>query len=255
MVDNGQLDDFNIFSNILLLAFMISGMAYSIYANRLLNKHKLLLEKNFSNKEGITLNWLRSFIWGVGLIFISVIVNLFAENILGITYPFNPDYIHYSILIFAILVLGYYGIRHKNIFVDNVVVEVEEKMKAAYKKSGLKVDVAQQKYNELLDLMQQQKPYLKPKLTLTNLAKDLSISPNHLSQIINQFEGQNFNDFVNKYRVEEFIHKAFENKQFSFLALALESGFNSKSTFNAVFKKHKSLTPSQFMAHHQKQQT
>jgi AraC-like DNA-binding protein len=96
--------------------------------------------------------------------------------------------------------------------------------------------------------MKKEKPYLNPKLALTELAQSLSISTNHLSQIINQYEQVNFHDFINKYRVEEFIQKAQSNKSFSLLGHAFDSGFNSKSTFNGVFKKFKSVTPSKYIA-------
>ena len=246
LVDIGKIDDFDVFSNVLLVAFIISGITYSAYSSQLLNKYKRLLDNNFSNTERIDLNWLRGFIWGVGLIFLTGIIIIVTRNLIGLTYLFNPDYIFYSMIVFAILALGYFGIRHQNIFVDNVIVEVVEK--EVYKRSGLKEEVAKSKHNNLLEIMDNQKPYLEPKLSLYTLAQILNITPNHLSQIINQFEQQNFNDFINKYRVEEFIDKASQNTHFTFLALALESGFNSKSTFNAVFKKHKGLTPSQFMA-------
>lgn len=250
LVDMGKIDDFDIFTNLLLLAFIISGISYSIFSYRLLNRHQQLIDNNFSNTESIHLNWLRSFIWGIGLIFLTVIIVIVSRDFLGVEYSFNPDYIFYSMLVVAILTLGYFGIRHQSIFVDNVVVEVETKEK--YKKSGLKNDISTSKYHELLKLMGEQKPYLEPKLSLNTLAKFLDISPNHLSQIINQYEQQNFNDFVNKYRVEEFIKRAAQNENFSFLAHALDSGFNSKSTFNTVFKKQKGMTPSQFMAYSKK---
>jgi AraC-like DNA-binding protein len=64
------------------------------------------------------------------------------------------------------------------------------------------------------------------------------------------YEEQNINDFVNKYRVEEFINLASQVSNLSFLGMAFDSGFNSKSTFNTVFKKHKGVTPSQFMSSH-----
>ena len=76
----------------------------------------------------------------------------------------------------------------------------------------------------------------------------VDVSPNHLSQIINQYEQKNFYDFVNAYRVEEFIQQASENPHLSILAVALDAGFNSKSSFNSVFKKHKGITPSKYMA-------
>jgi AraC-like DNA-binding protein len=248
LVDSGQINDYSTFSNILVIAFMVSGITYSIYSFRLLKKHQELVEENFSYSDKISLNWLRGFIWCIGLMFVSAVLVLVTRDVIGIDYPFNPEFIYYSILIFAILILGYYGIKHNNIFADNVAVVQTEKIKASYQKSGLREPVANEKYDELLSLMKNQKPYLEPKLSLIKLAQNLDISPNHLSQIINQFDDQNFNDFVNKYRVDEFIEKASTDSHFSFLALALASGFNSKSTFNAVFKKHKGESPSQFLS-------
>ncbi len=250
LVDKGLVDDFGTFSNILVVSMIVSAITYAIFSYRLLNRHKRLIENNFSDTEHINLNWLKSFIWGVALIFISVTLVLVSRDIMGITYPFNPDFIFYSIIVFATLSLGYFGIRHENIFTDNVIMETETQSKGTYKSSNLQKDMATDKHKALIKLMVEQKPYLEPNLTLNALADRLDISLHHLSQIINQFEKQNFNDFVNKYRVEEFIDRASKDSHFSFLALALDSGFNSKSTFNAVFRKHKGVTPSQFIAAH-----
>ena len=78
-----------------------------------------------------------------------------------------------------------------------------------------------------------------PELSLRELAQHLRTSPGLLSKVINTGCGQNFNDFVNTYRVAEARRKlqdpAFAH--YSLLGVALESGFNSKSTFNRVFKK------------------
>lgn len=154
-------------------------------------------------------------------------------------------------IVMAVLCLGYFGIRHENIFSDNEVLEPADN-KGTYQRSSLKEDTAKQKHTELLALMESQKPYLEPNLSLQELAERLEIPLHHLSQIINQFEDQNFNDFVNKYRVEEFINNAVQHPHYSFLAVAFDSGFNSKSTFNAVFRKHKGATPSEFMSSHLK---
>ena len=248
LVDKGEVDDFSIFSLVLVIAVIISAMVYATYSFKLLKRHKKMIGDNFSNDEKINLNWLRSFIWGVGLIFTTVAVVLVTRDILDFTYSFNPDFLFYSMMVFCVLCLGYFGIRHQNIFIDNKVTEFEEGIRSAYKNSGLKEEIARLKHGELVKLMVEDKPYLEPNLTLNSMAERLDFPLHHLSQIINQFEKQNFNDFVNKYRVEEFIERAARDKQFSFLALALDSGFNSKSTFNSVFKKHKGLTPSKYMA-------
>ncbi|MGW9686467.1 helix-turn-helix domain-containing protein [Flagellimonas sp. 2504JD1-5] len=250
LVDRGEVDDFGLFGLILVVVIIASAILYAIYAYRLLKRHKRLIDDNFSNDEKINLNWLRSFILGVGLIFITVALVLISRDIMGVEYPFNPEFIFYSMIVFCVLCLGYFGIKHQNIFADNKVLKDRNRHKSTYKNSGLNENLALAKHNELMRLMVEDKPYLEPNLTLNTMADRLDLSLHHLSQIINQFEKQNFNDFVNKYRVEEFIERASKDTQFSFLALALDSGFNSKSTFNSVFKKHKGVTPSKYMAHH-----
>ncbi|UJH66400.1 helix-turn-helix domain-containing protein [Allomuricauda sp. SCSIO 65647] len=250
MIDNGEIDDFGTFGNVLVVAIIISAIAYTVISYRLLRRHRKLIEDNFSNDERISLGWLKSFIWGVGIIFLTVALILISRDLLGVIFPFNPEFIFYSMIVFSVLCLGYFGIRHQNIFTDNKIFKIEEDEKSSYRNSGLKEDFASLKHKELLDLMAEQKPYLEPNLNLNTMAGKLDLPLHHLSQIINQFEEQNFNDFVNKYRVEEFIQRASKDRQFSFLALALDSGFNSKSTFNSVFKKHKGVTPSKFMANY-----
>ena len=247
-VDQGLVDDFSVFSTIMVVGFIVSAITYALLSYRLLNHHKRLLDDNFSNPEYLNLNLRKGVIGGVALLFITVTVVLISRDILGFSYPFNPDYIFYSIIVIGILCLGFFGIRHQNIFTDNLVINEAIVSKGTYKKSSLKEEIAANKHQALTKLMVEEKPYLEPNLTLNALADKLDISLHHLSQIINQFEGQNFNDFINKYRVEEFINRASKDRHFSFLALALDSGFNSKSTFNAVFRKHKGVSPSQFLA-------
>ena len=84
-------------------------------------------------------------------------------------------------------------------------------------------------------------------LTLPELAQRLNISPCHLSQIINESFHQHFSDFLNKYRIEESKSILQKNEQrWNISEIALESGFNSKSTFNSAFKKHTGMTPKEF---------
>ena len=83
-------------------------------------------------------------------------------------------------------------------------------------------------------------------MTLTELAQRLRTNPALLSRVINTGCGQNFNDFVNTYRVQEARRKLADPRfaHYSLVGVALDSGFNSKSTFNRVFKKLLSQAPS-----------
>lgn len=122
--------------------------------------------------------------------------------------------------------------------------------KESYKRSGLKSSDAEILHQRLLDLMDNEKPYLEPKLSLSQLAEKLTITPNNLSQIINQCDEKNFYDFVNGYRVQEFISLATspQNKNMNLLGIALDAGFNSKSSFNQVFKKTTGKTPREYLS-------
>jgi AraC-like DNA-binding protein len=90
-----------------------------------------------------------------------------------------------------------------------------------------------------------EKPFLDPQLSLSALAGKIDIHPNKLSYLINDQTGSNFNEFVNRFRLEHFKSIALkpEFSHITILGLAFESGFNSKSVFNNYFKKTEGVTP------------
>ncbi len=117
-----------------------------------------------------------------------------------------------------------------------------------YAGSRLTESEGKQYAEKLSDYMKSSKPYLNPELTLSQLAGELGISGHILSQVVNEKFGLNFFDFINSYRVEEFKERASDPRytNFSLLGIALDSGFNSKSAFNRIFKQKTGITPSQF---------
>ncbi len=258
LVDSGQMDDYKIFMYLSLVGFIISGITYPVVAYRLITKHERLVHENYSFDESISLNWLKYCIAGLGVIFLTVGIFSFMQYLLDIQFPFNVDFIFYAEIILFIFFVGYFGIRHQGIFAENKTTQEatsgnddpDTKKTTGYIRSGLKIDEAQELHQKLLQLMNEKKPYLEPKLTLNMLATQLDVSSNHLSQTINQHQNQNFYDFINQYRVEEFKQRAKDpkNQHFNILALALDAGFNSKSAFNLIFKKHTGMTPTQFMS-------
>lgn len=102
---------------------------------------------------------------------------------------------------------------------------------------------------KLLEYLSIYKPYLNPELTLQQLAENIDVHPNVLSYVINTALGKSFYDLINEYRIEEFINLYQDSyDKYTILALALDSGFNSKSAFNRNFKKIKGITPSEFIS-------
>jgi AraC-like DNA-binding protein len=111
--------------------------------------------------------------------------------------------------------------------------------------SGERMDEA---YETLRALMEEEKVFLDPDLTLKKLAQKLNIHYNHLSRIINERYGESFNTYINRHRIEEAKKRlsdpAFADK--NILDIMLETGFYSKSTFNTAFKKFTGKSPSDF---------
>ena len=100
----------------------------------------------------------------------------------------------------------------------------------------------------VLRFMQNDKPYLEPDLSLDQLASQLSLRPRVLSQALNDILQQNFFDFINRYRIEE-ASRLLTNpadKKITILEVLYQAGFNSKSSFNTLFKRYTGLTPTEF---------
>jgi AraC-like DNA-binding protein len=121
-------------------------------------------------------------------------------------------------------------------------------VKEKYSRSGLS-EVQVETYAALLSsAMDQEKLYLKNDLTIDELSDHLNIPRHHLSQVINDTFQMNFYDYINSFRVQtaKELLRSPKYKDQTILSLAFEAGFNSKTTFNTVFKKATGLTPSQF---------
>lgn len=152
-----------------------------------------------------------------------------------------------------IYALGYFVLARPEIFTRP---ETTEKEKTTEKKQ---LSPVQKKYaasslnderllelrSRLEEFMQAQKPFLNSGITALKLAKMLKTNGNDLSRTINECYGQSFPNFINGYRIDEFIRLVQDEKyrHYTYLALAYEVGFNSKSTFNKAFKKEKEMTP------------
>jgi len=92
------------------------------------------------------------------------------------------------------------------------------------------------------------KPYLNPDLSVHELSDQVKISSRIISDVVNNIIGQNFNDYINNYRVEEFKQLCVDSSMdhYTVLALGYEAGFKSKTTFNTAFKKFTRMTPSEY---------
>ncbi|MCB0629344.1 MAG: helix-turn-helix domain-containing protein [Saprospiraceae bacterium] len=121
-------------------------------------------------------------------------------------------------------------------------------LRKKYQKSPLKLEEMEAYQQQLETYLREEQPYLESDLNLRQLAHMIDLHPNYLSQLLNERIGQNFNEYINSYRLETFKQKVIDpaNRNLTLLALAYDSGFNSKTVFNTFFKKTMGMTPRQY---------
>ena len=232
----------------LLIAF------YLFLGFRRLMQHGRNIRDTFSSIEHINLNWLRNLLiawlmlWAMYFVALAFGGRGPVENALNVA------------MVFVVYALGYLGLRQPEIFTQSDLAVRKESTvlskaatnsgvsKPKYEKSALDTASSEALLTELETIMRNEQPYLDSTLTLSQLADQLGISSNYLSQVINQRAGSNFFDFVNGYRIETAKSLLADpaNAKMNVLTVAMDSGFNSKSAFYTAFKHHTSETPSQF---------
>jgi len=101
----------------------------------------------------------------------------------------------------------------------------------------------------LTQVIQEEQFFLEPNLPLKDFAAKLELPTRYVSYLINTYHQKNYKEFINAFRIDTFLAKATsgEEQHKTLLALALESGFSSKSTFNQVFQKHHGKSPSEYL--------
>ena len=138
---------------------------------------------------------------------------------------------------FFIYFIGY------SAFIDRSILHYKQ---PRYDKSGLTTSSARAIHQELIQTMERDRPYLESDLKLSDVSNALSHSPNHISQVVNELEGCNFSEFVNRFRVDESKRLLQQGNDLTLIQIAYQSGFNNKVTFNNTFKKFTGLLPSEF---------
>ena len=144
---------------------------------------------------------------------------------------------------FAILFIAYYGLLAPEVF-KIAVIDKNQK----YVQSKFSISDLNQLKKQLDLLMIEKKPYLNNKLLKAELAEMLGTSNPELARLLNENIGMNFFEYVNYYRIKEFVALANTEKaqQLTFYGLAQEAGFNSKTTFNKSFKKLMGVSPTEY---------
>ena len=259
---------------------LLSGVIYATITLVFLRRHHDLVKASYSSLERVNLRWLLWLCGGAAAIWaIAVLTNVLETAGLE-SGGFSDDAIS---LAMAVMVygIGYMGLRQPEVFrydtaeyrvpvelrvprdrpapspsqvaapapvTDESQVPAPDVTSPRYERSGLSDREAHRLKDRLTAVMENERPWRESDLTLADLADRLETTPHKLSEVLNSQLGLTFYDFVNGYRVREVQRRiaAGDARRVTMLALALDAGFASKSTFNVVFKKHTQQTPSDY---------
>jgi AraC-like DNA-binding protein len=238
------------------LSFFISITTYSIIAFVLISRHQKNIRNIYSSTSTrINLSWLKvvsiSFYVTYVLVFIVGVYVIFKQEL-----PYDPTIVSYFGLTLFAFAFSVYGIKQPEIFYgyymemksSGILKKEPANGQSKYTRSGLKSQDADKYLNRLLKHMDEKKPYLDVDLTIHDLSDALKIPRHYLTQVINEKLNRNFYQFINEYRVEE-VKRLLQDpdyRKYTFTTIAFEAGFNSKSSFNSVFKETVGMTPSQY---------
>jgi AraC-like DNA-binding protein len=258
---------------------LVSGVIYTTATILFLRRHRERVKESYSSVQRVNLRWLLWLVACAALIWMLAVGFQLLDSA-GIVHVVRSD--DFIALGLAVLVYsaGYLGLRQPEVFryetaehrvpaellrhpaqphaTAPVMVPLPtpaesseatvETSTTRYERSGLTDEEGARLEAALVAVMEKEQPWRDSELTLADLADRLSTTPHRLSEVLNSQLGQTFYDFVNGYRVREVQRRiaAGEARKVTMLALALDAGFASKSTFNTVFKKHTSQTPSGF---------
>lgn len=235
------------------IAGIISMVYYLIASLKFYKNYKKLVFDKVSFADSILFEWIPNFL----IAFLSIVV------LRVLLFLLNPEwgnfgnqfwhYIAFSIVVLYVSVNGYANAVKMSFLNDvnsesiNVYHESDEDYKTEQDNTNLE-EIEFWK-DKILHLVENEKVFKNPTLTLSDLSKLLNTNTKNISKSINSGFDMNFNDFINHYRIEavkEKLHKE-EHKTSTLLGIAFDCGFNSKATFNRAFKKSIDLSPKDYL--------
>jgi AraC-like DNA-binding protein len=236
---------------------MVSVFAYWIFSLKLILKHRREIPFQFSNYTAKnSLGWLIFVLSLFLVLFITDFVGTFLIRVLELKL-LKISFLNLNLTLFTFIMI-FFGINQSSIYKTGKITEAENEtpdiqdipLNGEFKPT--RTVLGEKQITELTALiiqyLKEKKPYLNPEYSLQMMADDLNISRHKLSETINNGQKKNFYKLINEFRVMEvkemLLNPVFSH--YSVLGVGLECGFNSKSSFNRIFKEETGYTPTEF---------
>lgn len=249
------------------LAGFGSMMVYFLLSLRYYNEYKKVIFQTLSYADTLLFGWVRKYL----------VLFLLMQVLWMVFFLFYPDwgnfkekwwyYLAFSSLMYYIGITGYtnnlksvspfkpsfFG-NSEEFFLENVEIgqtnQIEEPQESLNKSDQIDNEQIDFWKKKILELIEKEEVYLNPNLTLLDVANLLNTNQTLISKMINQGFKMNFNDFINEYRVKNVIQALQQGKykKHTLLGISLDSGFNSKTSFNRSFKKYIGTSPKDYLS-------
>lgn len=236
---------------------MFSAAVYAVLSYRILTSHKVRAKKKELklDKQLILLQWL---IYSIAVILaLWFVINLHYDYYYRIlNYTANKSDLEAFFPVLMVLTIVIYTVGFSGYYRGDTLVPFKQESHKEKPKPNTTIDISEQDMavyiGKIKKAMEEDKLYLNPDLNLTYFANHLEINSKYLSYILNSGLNKKFNDFVNEYRVEEFKRRVLkpENDHLTIIGIAMDSGFNSKSAFNRIFKNLTQMSPKEYRNQH-----
>ncbi|WP_170124474.1 helix-turn-helix domain-containing protein [Gelidibacter algens] len=232
---------------------------YILLTYKLLRKVKASLKNHYSHIDEGNLTWFEFLLIGIAIIITADSLFSIYELYYPIV-PWNIGTIIAFMFVILYVYLGYKGIFQSRILLpeflnevtlENHVISNDKQIKNqehGRQLDGLSQDEIEELKIKLDNLLNKKKLFLNDSLSLTDLADAIGIGNKKLSELLNQHLNISFYNLINDYRIEEVKHRmnSEENDKLTLLGIAFESGFQSKASFNRVFKSKTGMSPSMY---------
>ncbi len=216
------------------IAVLVHGLVYAGLALVLLHRHRAQIQERYSSLRGVTLRWLAVVVALNGLVWLAALLS----------FVFGPSGAPVAVgSTVTVFVIGYFQLFQAPIYVAPA--PAPEKPAPTYERARLAAEDSAEIEAKITAAMTARRLYQRAGLTLAELADDVGATPHEVSQVLSTRLGRNFYTFVNEHRIEH-VKAALGTSDRPVLELALDAGFQSKSTFNAAFRKATGVTPSEF---------
>jgi AraC-like DNA-binding protein len=222
-------------------AIFLHFLVYGMLALRLVARHRRRVKDVYAEIQGRRLVWLSSLLVYFLVIWLVSFVNVVWQNLHGPA-PLVPWFVFDLLLLSFASMIVFFALRQPELF--SVPEPLEPRREARPRLAPADRD---RLLARVTTVMEEQKPFLNPEITLTDLSRSTGVAARDLSYLLRDALGTCFYDYINRHRVEEAKRLLAQGEDAtSVLEVLQRAGFNSKSVFNTAFKRHTGLTPTEF---------